>query len=233
MKLKRKQVYGDFKFIKPIIRDEIKKYGCICIHCDKKKLFSKKEVYTNPTCDCQSLNSNLPVIIEPKNKSNLKELKVYQSYTKFRDQVNDLQEKLDMDTVDAKTNFQIQTLKMLIDIIPIAEFEYRSYPKASNMQSLTSSINQVRELLADVMIDEDKGDLARRVIENIIEPYTKDLLQQFLQQHYTTLEVIQKRTSSSEYREIRTYMETNLRDLGKYISERRDFYASKLNEDLT
>ena len=236
MKLKRNKVYGDYKYIKPVIKNDIQKRGAICEHCGRKKLFSKKELLNNPVCPCKQVPAVISSdVVEamPAKLAKLKKLKVHETYTRFKDQVNELQSKLDMDTVDAKTNFQIQTLKMLIDLIPIAEYEYRQFPKASNMQSLTSSITQVRELLADVMIDEDKGDLANRVIDNIIQPYTKDILQQLLIHHYNLIALLQQRVDTKTFKRLQKDMESNIRELGSTLSQKSTFYTDKIREDLT
>lgn len=78
--------------------------------------------------------------------------------------------------------FQRQAYATIVNLIPIAEAEYIRDKREHQAYVLNAMISQGRELAADLAASGDSAQLAGLLIQEVIEPMFKALLQQFMQE---------------------------------------------------
>jgi len=148
MRIRKNKIYGDYKAIKEI--DDYF-YGVHCIHCKKRSKFRKKRLRLNPECrDCK-------VKVERANKKSRKltvylnnkvdALNIQKEFKASLDEINSL---LDSSTQDGIKLFQISALKTVMELIPYAEDVYRKKPNVNTSATLTTLMNQARDLASDL-----------------------------------------------------------------------------------
>lgn len=226
--MKINEFYGDYKIVELTKNKRGKRrYKAKCKLCKEILVFSKKSLLELPICTHNDVSY-------PKlTRKDVNLESVDNMYETFKKKVSILQDKLDTDTMDAKTQFQIATLKMTIDLIPISERAYREDPKVTNMSMLVQNINMVRELLADVVVDDNKSDLVNSIIDRNIIPLGKDAIQITLDHYYLMIRMVQGLLNPKQFEEFKKTCDVEiLKAVGMTISAKTGYYATKIREEL-
>lgn len=178
MKIQPKTQYGDFLTIKKF--EDERKFGCECVHCGRRKKYTKNQLLAEPVCSCQAKTVN--EVLEAR----LTEEDLYgtEDYSMFREQVDRISEQLENQPDNAVKQFQLSNLKMLIDLIPMAEREFRNNPKQSNMYTLNGLITQCRELIADLLQEDNTQELVNNIVQNILQPRIGAIANSIIQFNY-------------------------------------------------
>lgn len=71
-------------------------------------------------------------------------------------------------------------LMQLIDLIPVAEDAYRSYPSQSNAYALNTLIGSAREILAEIEAQNDGTQLSVSLVQEILMPAFQEVAQQIV-----------------------------------------------------
>jgi hypothetical protein len=94
---------------------------------------------------------------------------------------SEIMEAIDAGDIDhAVLSFQRQAYATVMALIPIAEAEYRKHKRDHQAYVLNAMISQGRELAADLMASSDRQNLADAIVQEVLEPMFKGMLQQFM-----------------------------------------------------
>lgn len=195
-KVEKDQQYGDFIAVKRIDAER-GIYGCKCVHCNIRKKFTRAELKKNPVCDCQ--DSTVSVEIDEQRSKVKTALALASKFVNVEDdgsvssvpslwesQSNELTTLLEQaNNQESIRKFQSLTLKMLVDLVPYAERQYREYSSQSNAYALNALITQIRELTADLSAEQDKGALALNIVTNILHPAFLSMAQLLIDNMYS------------------------------------------------
>lgn len=146
--IRKNKTYGDYKAVKKIDEGF---FGCICLHCKKKKKIREKILHLQPECkDCK-------VKIARANKKSKsltvylgKEINTLGVSKEFRSSLVEINSLLNSSTQDGIKKFQISALETVLELIPFAEDTYRKKPNINTSATLTTLINQARDLASDL-----------------------------------------------------------------------------------
>lgn len=167
MKIEKDEVYGSFRTIKRF-KDE-GKYGCQCEYCGRKRKFTKAQLQVEPICECQ---------VEEVVGSTLDQassLLDEETYSLFQEQVQQISEKFENNPDKGVNQFQLMSLKMLVDLIPYAEREYRRDPRQSNAYAINALVTQIRELISDLQAEDNTLELINKIVLTIVQPVTQKI----------------------------------------------------------
>lgn len=113
--------------------------------------------------------------------------------------------------IDAKDNdstaseTQRSLLSMMVQLIPIAEQNYKTYRTERAAYALNSLVSQVRELLSDLQSTNDRSVVIENILYNVIEPTLRQYAQYLIDSNLELkqkLEVCVPKSQQSEMREI-------------------------------
>jgi len=65
---------------------------------------------------------------------------------------------------------QKQLLKMMIELIPIAESNFRKYGNERGAYAINAIISQTRELMADIRAEKDSREIAYKIVNEVVHP---------------------------------------------------------------
>lgn len=65
---------------------------------------------------------------------------------------------------------QKKLLKMMIELIPIAESNFREYGNERGAYAINAVISQTRELMADIRAEKDSREIAYKIVNEIVHP---------------------------------------------------------------
>lgn len=194
MSIKPRGIYGDYQAIKKISDNS---FGCICIYCQGKKKFTRKELTSNPDCSCRSntmvIRHKSKELLDVVTRSGLDCLEhldsddpdYQETYSLFRESVDELNDLIDQEnSADSFKRFQAITLKTLVDIIPYVEERCRDDPRQSNIYALTAVINQAREALFDIKDNRDDDMVIYDILKKTLQPAFLQIGQVLIDQHY-------------------------------------------------
>lgn len=116
-------------------------------------------------------------------------------------------------TTDGVREFQIETLKTLVELIPLAESAYRDDPRQAHAYTLNALITQSRELMADLMAEDDKGELANELLTRIVHPGFLTLGQAVIDSHYNLLRLVEKEVPTDRVDAINRALNQQTKDL--------------------
>ena len=135
---------------------------------------------------------------------------------------------------DAILTFQRASLQSVIDILPIAQHQYKKNPNMSNAYALNALISQSRELISDIEARQDKSHLAQTISERVIRPAFLDLAQNLMNSTSMLRELISssagidKRTQA----EVKAHIDRFLRETARYMQDRHDRLVQQLGEQI-
>ena len=111
--------------------------------------------------------------------------------------------------------FQSITLKMLVDLVPYAERQYREYSSQSNAYALNALITQIRELTADLSAEQDKGALALNIVTNILHPVFLSMAQLLIDNMYSLKKNIENDIKPERVERSNTQIDQATRDMAQ------------------
>ena len=65
---------------------------------------------------------------------------------------------------------QKKLLKMMIELIPIAESNFRKYGNERGAYAINAVISQTRELMADIRAEKDSREIAYKIVNEVVHP---------------------------------------------------------------
>lgn len=222
MKIKKNQRYGDFKAIKRF--EDEGKFGCSCVHCGRKKKYTANQLALEPTCSCQATS-----VTEVLNARLTEEdLIGTEDYSMFREQVELISKQLEDQPDNAVKQFQLSNLKMLIDLIPMAEKEFRNNPKQSNMYTLNGLITQCRELITDLLQEDNTQELINQIIQNIMIPRVASIANSIISFNFDVKREIEKDLKPERVERAFSTIDSLTKDFGKELTG----ILNKIQEDI-
>lgn len=163
----------------------------------KKKKLAVVEEPVAPKKKKPVTHSHELAVVEPTNKQK-RTLQKFDKLAETAERVQStfgLRESQIMDLIEAGDidgsihAFQKQAYGTIINLIPIAEEEYRKGKRDHQAYVLNALISQSRELAADLMASGDRQSLAAAIVSEILEPTFKAILQ-FMMQEQMQLKAI-------------------------------------------
>ena len=138
----------------------------------------------------------------------------------FKSQVGDIQDLLDNSNNDvAITIARRNLLKMLTELIPFAEANYRQYGNERAAYALNTLITQMRELIADIQSEHNKSELLMRILTEIMHPRFLLLGQHIIDVFYYLRTSIQPNLKSASELLMIDEINGSAKNTGKFIEE--------------
>ncbi|QJT71055.1 hypothetical protein GR11A_00017 [Vibrio phage vB_VcorM_GR11A] len=228
-KIKKGQLYNDFRVVKKL---DDGSWGCECIHCDKRKKFTKKQLLKYPEHDeCRKeqpaeKSAGFPVVQESEDLDNdylekvTSELVNLESvFGKDAPAIEALIESAEKDKGIAR--FQVSILKSLINMIPIAERKYRESEGAqSAAYAMNALISQTREMINDLQANDAQNDMAQQIVTKVIHPVFLSFGQFMIDQMFVLKKSLENDVKESRQKNANDAIDNATREIAKGIEER-------------
>lgn len=191
MLIEKDKVYGDYRAVERI-SEKRDLFKVECVHCTRSRRMFRADVLALAVCNCViAADANLPAVIRPKdddyslsaiadrlnNATGDDEEEIPSTFADQEKEIRDLIDVLDVGGLDGDRKFQLVSLKMAVDLLPIAEREFRKYPKQSNAFMVNALLTQARELFQDLQVTEDRTEQAVKIINKILQPFLTQITQ--------------------------------------------------------
>lgn len=143
-----------------------------------------------------------------------------------------------MDAVDsgnldhAVLQFQRQAYSTIVNLIPVAEKEYKKYKRDHQAYVLNALISQGRELAADLMASGDRAQLASILTQEVIEPVFKSLLQHVMTEQLQLKAILGDKLKPQFIPDASREMDASLRRLAEIMTELYKSTSSQINKKL-
>lgn len=134
----------------------------------------------------------------------------------------------------ATGSFQRASLQMLVDLIPIAETQYRDKPGMANAQAMQTFINGARELIADMEATEDRGEIAARLIRDVTNPVFIQIVQNIVLTLSSLREDLRPYfKNDADYLRAHSRINKAARSMGLYINDMHKVMGERITKQLT
>lgn len=143
-----------------------------------------------------------------------------------------------MDAVDsgnidhAVLQFQRQAYSTIVNLIPIAEKEYKKSKREHQAYVLNALISQGRELASDLMASGDRAQLADVLIREVLEPTFKALLQQMMQEQLQLKTILGDKLKPAFVPDASREMDDSLKRLAGCMTELFKSTSLQINKKL-
>lgn len=154
--------------------------------------------------------------------------------TTFSIEAQKIQELIESNNNDgAITLSQKALLKMILDIIPLAEKQVRASDSVRGVYALNTLISQTRELMADIQATKDQQYLARNIVDNIIRPSFMDIAQFMINANYQLKKSIDDKLKPSYKRDVSVTIDGNAKDIAEYMQTVFTLLANRIEKEFT
>lgn len=109
------------------------------------------------------------------------------------------------------SNFTLQAYATIMALIPIAEREYRRGRREHQAYVLNSLVSQGRELGKDLRANDDRRRLGELVINEILEPAFRSMVQVLMQSNMTTKAMLSDKVTSGKEAAVSGALDEELR----------------------
>lgn len=222
MQIEKDAVYGSFRTIKRF-KDE-GKFGCQCEYCGRKRKFTKAQLLVEPVCDCQ---------VEEVVGSTLEHassLLDEDTYSLFQEQVQQISEKFENNPDKGVNQFQLMSLKMLVDLIPYAEKEYRRDPRQSNAYAINALVTQIRELISDLQAEDNTLELINKIVLSIVQPVTQKIAGSLIEFNFAVKTQIKGDLKDGHYERVEREIDNATKDLARQIQSHINQMSDEIRE---
>lgn len=207
--IRKDEVYGSFRTIKRF-KDE-RKYGCQCEYCGSKRKFTEAQLMVEPICDCQVKE------VVSNTLDHATSLLDEDTYSLFQEQVQQISEKFENNPDKGVNQFQLMSLKMLVDLIPYAEKEYRRDPRQSNAYAINALVTQIRELISDLQAEDNTLELINKIVLNIVQPITQKIAGSLIEFNFSIKSSIKGDLIDGRYERVEREIDTATKDIARTI----------------
>ena len=104
----------------------------------------------------------------------------------------------------AITLTQKALLKMMIDLIPLAEQKVRESDSTRGIYQINALVSQARELIADIQSNRDQAMIVDTIMANIIQPNMVSITQFIVDSQYQLKREIQDKVKTEHVRDVST-----------------------------
>lgn len=113
--------------------------------------------------------------------------------------------------------FQRQAFSRLVELIPLAEAQYRKDPRQSNAYAMNAMVSAAREIAQDLAATNDRAQLAETVLHDLLEPMMKAMVQQYLQKLILLKSFLTDKAPPSSLRSIIAQLDQDAREYVEYM----------------
>ena len=132
----------------------------------------------------------------------------------------------------AITLTQKALLKMMIDLIPLAEQKVRESDSTRGIYQINALVSQARELIADIQSNRDQAMIVDTIMANIIQPNMVSITQFIVDSQYQLKREIQDKVKTEHVRDVSTAIDMSARSIAAYMSEIFKVIRARLEKDL-
>lgn len=145
----------------------------------------------------------------------------------------DIQKLLDQigtgETEGVASSIQKVLLQMLLDIAPLAENAVRVSKGSKGVYQVNTLVASIREILADSIALQDRGLVARKIIDNHLRPSLSEIATQLVISDNIIMGHMAQVLSKEDTRQLNTIMSSMRRELALYLRAQYE----KLGESIT
>lgn len=123
-------------------------------------------------------------------------------------------------------------LKMLVDLIPIAEDNYREYRSERSAYALNALVSQSRELMQDIVSSQDRSRVADIIIYNILQPAILTLGQFVIENNHQTKKHMSEVVDVKDLRDMKDVLDKSAINLGGYLNTFYEDLKERIAKEL-
>jgi hypothetical protein len=136
----------------------------------------------------------------------------------------------DGDDLDAVSRFQRDSLKAVLELLPIAQAQYKKNPTMSNAYALNSIISQVRELVNDMESAREQAQLVDSILDTYVRPTFLNIASYLLNSSTILRSELSPLYSGKQAsRDAKACMDRFIREAARYLEDAHN----KLREDIS
>lgn len=173
------------------------------------------------------VDTSLPAVAGDPSK-----VRVLQSF--FKKNADHVIKMLDAGETDgAISTTQRALLQTVVDLIPIVEHAVRASNGRYGVYPFNQTVSQLRELLNDIQVSRDRGQMGRAVVENHVRPAFLDIAGQIVLAFTQLNACAAERMSKEDMREFRATSDVIKRTLADYIMAQYSNVADSVAASLS
>lgn len=136
----------------------------------------------------------------------------------------------DGDEDSAILKFQRASLRAVLDLIPVAEREYRAKPTMSNAYAFNALLSQSRELITDIEAAKESSQLVDTILDTYVRPMFLTLASHLLNSSTILRSELQPLYKGKvEARAAKASIDSFIRETARYLEDSHN----KLREDIS
>lgn len=203
-------------------------------HVKQPKRLSQELAATHAKLAKEQLSDETPVTVREQmdKKQKVKEKRRLATMNSlFGQYTDDIQKLIEIGDNDIMSlRFQKNMLVTLIDVLPIAEEQYRKNPGQSNSYAFSGLIAQCRELINDIQAASDRSLLSNRIGRDILIPAFTRIAQNVIDtMHYTKRE-LESIVPDDKVVRLHTSLDNSAKSIAKFINDMYGDIQTKTNE---
>jgi hypothetical protein len=171
--------------------------------------------------------------IEKKNKKELPEQAVKKSKSMFARKRQLIHNKVDAGDIDqAITLIQKQMLKMLVDVMPIAERGYRKYGNERAAYALNAMVSGAREVISDIQATKDQMQLIDKIVVGVLQPAFTSIAQQVVASTQHSYKELEDYIDLRKKDLVKSVLSSSAKELGRYLNDQLNFVRTRLEKEI-
>ena len=128
--------------------------------------------------------------------------------------------------------FQEQAFATIVTLIPMAEEAYTKDKREHQMYALNAIISQGRELAADIAAMNNKKQLAQMLVDEVLNPAFKSILQHMLNEQLTLKALLADKIIPGKQQQVVQEIDTSLRNNATSMTQIYDALAQEIKLKL-
>lgn len=124
-------------------------------------------------------------------------------------------------------------LQMSLDLIPLAEQDYRDRRTDRAVYALNALLSQVRELIADIQADSDRTEVINRIIVNTLQPNILLLGNQLVGTTFELRRRLEEHIEKGSRKAVKQILEDTSKDLGAFAQGLFNDLKDKITKELS
>lgn len=137
------------------------------------------------------------------------------------------------DTERAVGILQRKMLDAIVNVIPIAEQEYKLRPTQSQAYALNGLVSQARELAHDIQNTGDRQKLAITLVQEIIMPAFREVAQAVIDEHYALRKRVDDKVNERDRARVSDLIDQAGQSIARAAADQYKTVANRITESIT
>jgi len=150
----------------------------------------------------------------------------------FQQKNKQMQEDVDLNTEKVIPQIQRELLKSLLQLVPLAEREYKKHKRQGDAYAYNAIVSQIRETITDIQSTNDSQQLLDRILVNILQPQFLAIAQYIIDSQYQLSKSLRSKIKDEDRKEVLSNINSSTKAIARHMDEVFTTIKARLHSEM-